>query len=145
MKSFPSSTINVSKDGSAFVLGELESLIMDAIWQLENANVQDIRKKLAEKRVYSFNTIMTVMNILTDKGLLKKNTKVKPFVYSPKISKENLFEKVSKKIVKALMGEMKSYAISGFTDELGKLSNEELKKIKEIINSKLDGNKNKGK
>lgn len=138
MKNFPSSTINVDKNGSPIVLGELENLIMEIMWKNSNSTVQDVRKKLSKKRVYSFNTIMTVMNILVDKGILKKNEKVKPYLYSTQISRENFFEKVSKKIIKALMGEMKPYAISGFTDELGNLTKEELKKIKEIINTKLD-------
>ncbi len=140
MKKFPSSTINVDKNGSPLVLGELESLIMNILWELNDATVQDVRKKLSGKRVYSFNTIMTVMNILVDKELLKKDMKVKPYSYSPKVSKENLFESVTKKIVKALMGEMKPYAISSFTDELDKLSQEDLKRIKKIINSKLERN-----
>lgn len=140
MKKFPSSTINVGKNGCPIVLGELENIIMDTLWELKEGTVQEVRKKLSEKRVYSFNTIMTVMNILVEKDLLNKNNNVKPYTYSPKLSKENFFQDVAKKIVKALMGEMRPYAISSFTDELDKFSEEDLKRIKQRISSRLNGN-----
>ena len=51
-------------------LTELESVIMDAVWTLEQATVRDIQEHLKAVRPMARNTVLTMMGILRDKGFL---------------------------------------------------------------------------
>jgi len=49
---------------------ELE--IMKVVWELRQATVRGVYEKLREQRPIAYTTIMTMMNILEQKGFLKK-------------------------------------------------------------------------
>src|SRR5436309_8364715 len=58
---------------------ELE--IMKIVWQLESATVRDVYQALLERRRIAYTTVMTMMNILEEKGYLKKRLKERAYVY----------------------------------------------------------------
>ena len=45
---------------------------MKVIWELHQATVRDVYEKLREQRAIAYTTVMTMMNILEQKGFLKK-------------------------------------------------------------------------
>jgi BlaI family transcriptional regulator, penicillinase repressor len=49
---------------------ELE--IMKVVWELRQATVRGVYEKLREQRPIAYTTVMTMMNILEQKGFLKK-------------------------------------------------------------------------
>jgi BlaI family transcriptional regulator, penicillinase repressor len=49
---------------------ELE--IMKVVWELRQATVRDVYEKLRARRPIAYTTVMTMMNILGQKGFLKK-------------------------------------------------------------------------
>ena len=60
---------------------ELE--IMKVIWRLETATVRQVYETLLEKRRIAYTTVMTMMNILEQKGYLKKRQEERAYVYRP--------------------------------------------------------------
>jgi len=59
---------------------ELE--IMKVIWRLGPATVRQVYEDLLERRKIAYTTVMTMMNILENKGFLKKKQGEKAFVYA---------------------------------------------------------------
>ena len=60
---------------------ELE--IMKVVWDLESATVRDVYEALLKRRKVAYTTVMTMMNILEQKGFLKKHQEERAYVYSP--------------------------------------------------------------
>jgi predicted transcriptional regulator len=60
---------------------ELE--IMKVVWKLGTPTVRQVYEALLEHRRIAYTTVMTMMNILEQKGYLKKTQGDKAFVYAP--------------------------------------------------------------
>ncbi|MEV4896639.1 BlaI/MecI/CopY family transcriptional regulator [Nonomuraea sp. NPDC050790] len=70
-------------------LGELESTIMDRMWAYHKpASVRDVLEDLRKDREIAYTTVMTVMDKLHTKGLLKRKPVGRAYVYEPIASKE---------------------------------------------------------
>jgi BlaI family penicillinase repressor len=53
------------------------------IWRLDTATVRQVYETLLEKRRIAYTTVMTMMNILEQKGYLKKRQEERAYVYRP--------------------------------------------------------------
>ena len=61
----------------------LELLCLKALWSLEEANVKEVRRVVAETRPLAYTTIMTVLERLVRKGKLRRRKVGRAFAYSP--------------------------------------------------------------
>lgn len=59
---------------------ELE--IMKVVWDLEPATVRQVYETLLKQRHIAYTTVMTMMNILEQKGFLKKRQEERAYVYT---------------------------------------------------------------
>lgn len=64
-------------------LGETEMEVLHHVWELGEATVKDVRKRILENREVAYTTIMTVMKNLAEKGYLKYRKDGVTYVYSP--------------------------------------------------------------
>jgi predicted transcriptional regulator len=64
-------------------LTEQELEIMKVVWELPTATVRDVYEALLRRRKIAYTTVMTMMNILEEKGYLKKQAGEKAHVYRP--------------------------------------------------------------
>lgn len=68
----------------------LELLCLRALWSLEEANVKQVQKVVAESRPLAYTTIMTVLDRLVRKGKLSRRKAGRAFVYRPQESREEM-------------------------------------------------------
>ena len=69
--------------------GELESAIMDVVWAGDRAYpVREVRERLSYNRPVAYTTVMTVMNILHNKGVLCREKHGRAWRYWPVESRE---------------------------------------------------------
>jgi predicted transcriptional regulator len=61
---------------------EQELEILKIVWRLRKATVRDVYETLLERRRIAYTTVMTMMNILEQKGHLRKQREEKAFVYA---------------------------------------------------------------
>ncbi|MFI6924351.1 BlaI/MecI/CopY family transcriptional regulator [Nonomuraea spiralis] len=70
-------------------LGELESTIMDRMWAIKGpASVRDVLEFLQQSRDIAYTTVMTVMDKLHTKGLLRRTAVRRAYIYEAVSSKE---------------------------------------------------------
>ncbi|GIH95190.1 BlaI/MecI/CopY family transcriptional regulator [Planobispora siamensis] len=70
-------------------LGDLESAIMDRLWSYRRpASVRDVLEDLRRDREIAYTTVMTVMDKLHTKGLLRRRQVGRAYVYETVASKE---------------------------------------------------------
>jgi predicted transcriptional regulator len=69
--------------------GELESAIMNVVWAGDRAYlVREVRERLDYNRAVAYTTVMTVMNILHGKGVLRREKYGRAWRYWPAESRE---------------------------------------------------------
>ena len=56
---------------------------MKVVWGFEAATVRQVYEALLKERHIAYTTVMTMMNILEQKGFLKKRQEDRAYVYSP--------------------------------------------------------------
>ncbi|WP_326646234.1 BlaI/MecI/CopY family transcriptional regulator [Streptosporangium sp. NBC_01755] len=70
-------------------LGELESTIMERLWSYHRpASVREVLEDLRRDRDIAYTTVMTVMDKLHKKGLLRRKPVGRAYVYETVASKE---------------------------------------------------------
>jgi BlaI family penicillinase repressor len=62
-------------------LTEQEFEIMKVVWDRETVTVRDVYEELLEKRKVAYTTVMTMMNILEQKGHLVKTQEDRAYLY----------------------------------------------------------------
>ena len=109
--------------------GELESFILQEIQKKKKATVKDIHDLLKDSVAYT--TIMTVMNRLFEKKILKREKQGRSFIYwfyDPHYFSD-FISRIKKKIFSGNSIEMISYLL----EENPKITKKELNKIDELI------------
>jgi predicted transcriptional regulator len=72
----------------AFNLGPLEWQAMEIVWQSETCSVNDVVDRLPQARRYT--TVMTTLSRLFQKGLLSRTLSHRRFLYSARVSRQDL-------------------------------------------------------
>ncbi|MCG9479660.1 MAG: BlaI/MecI/CopY family transcriptional regulator [Actinomycetia bacterium] len=91
-------------------ISNLEAGIMKVVWEKEKATVREVhelmlRKEMGKKQngFIPYTTVMSTMNTLADKGLLKQDNSAKTYIYSPAVTKtqlaKSIFQSVADKIL----------------------------------------------
>ena len=104
------------------VLGELESDIMEIIWQSkEPISVRTVTQSLQKKRQIAYTTVMTIMNRLVEKGLLSRKQEGRAYLYKGAVSKDKFLTRISRQIIKNFIANFGDVAIAHFAQEVDKL------------------------
>ena len=64
-------------------LTDLELEVMHVVWELECGTVRQVYEVILERRQIAYTTVMTMMNILEEKGYLTRSKEGRAFVYVP--------------------------------------------------------------
>ncbi|HLQ33615.1 MAG TPA: BlaI/MecI/CopY family transcriptional regulator [Chloroflexota bacterium] len=99
-------------------LGGLQAEIMELVWQRHPVTVRDVTTELAKTRAIAYTTVMTVMSRLAEKGLLRQQRDQKSFVYEAAVSRDDFLASVSRDIVRDLLRDFGTVAVSQFVSEL---------------------------
>jgi predicted transcriptional regulator len=91
-------------------LTEQELEIMKVIWKLETATVRQVYEALLEQRRIAYTTVMTMMNILEQKGYLKKDQGERAFVYQP--------TQPQKQVIRSMVREFVNRVFNGSAEPL---------------------------
>ena len=62
----------MNENGLNRFFGLLEAKIMDILWNNIEMSIKDVQRVLEQAKLTNFNTVMTVMNRLVEKGILQK-------------------------------------------------------------------------
>lgn len=69
-------------------LGELQRATMEAIWELGEASVHQVREHLNGKKQLAYTTILTTLQKLEKAGWLRHRSEGKSYVYFPATSRD---------------------------------------------------------
>lgn len=127
------SNYKLNEQGLNHFFGPLEARVMEIIWNNPNITIKEVQQKLEADQILNFNTVMTVMNRLVEKGHLHKTTKGRVSLFSPVQTKEDFFHKQTKMMTKELMGEFGDLMLVHMLDELGQLNPQLIEKLEDRL------------
>ncbi len=130
---FDVQTFRLNASGLRRVLGDLEADVMECLWARGEATVGEIRADLAPERSLAFNTVMTVMNRLVDKQLVRKTKPGRPYRYSPAQDRETFLANVSGAITRGLVQDFGDYALSQFASALAQEDPDKLDELEQLV------------
>lgn len=98
--------------------GPLEAKIMDILWSTSDRSIKEVQTALEGDRDFNFNTVMTVMNRLVEKGILSKSIRGRTSLYRPVLSREEFMDEQSKGLSHELVDEFGPLAVNHMIDAL---------------------------
>jgi predicted transcriptional regulator len=117
-------------------LTKTEERIMHVLWKLKKAFVKDIIEHLPDDPKPPYNTISSVVRILEKKGYVGYTAYGKTYEYFPLITKAQYRSATVKKLLANYFDNSAASLLSFMVKE-EKLTEEEMKKLKKIINKNL--------
>ncbi len=68
------------------ILTPSEKQIMDVLWRLKSASVQEVHRELNIQSGKAYNTVLSTLRTMATKGYVKHHKEQRAFIYSPTIS-----------------------------------------------------------
>ena len=116
----------------AKILSGPQLAIMKVVWHLGEATVRDVYEDLRLHRPIAYTTVMTTMKNMEAKGLLKKRSEGRAYVYTPTVAEGQMLRR--------MLGDFIDRVFNGSTEPLlahlvkeRRLSEEDLEKIGRMI------------
>lgn len=116
--------------------GDLEEKVMEFLWEKGSGSVREVRQYLGENK-FAHTTVMTVMDRLYKKGILKREKEGKGYRYYPVISREQFEAEIAKKVVKDMLKSSPSTAVAAFEGLIEELPEEEIDRIRKLFEEKI--------
>ncbi len=120
---------------------ELELEILKILWREGARPVRDIRVALAAGfRELAYTSVMTMMNIMVNKGYLERKREGKSFVYRPRISEEKTSREMMGDLVERVFDGSAKAAMVNLL-EMGSIDKQEIQDLRRMIDryAKSDG------
>lgn len=105
---------------------------MKIIWRLEAATVRDVYEDLRARRKIAYTTVMTMMNILEQKGFLRKAAGARAYVYRPARPQKQVLGGMVREFVDRVFNGSAEPLLLHLVEER-KLGEKELEEIRRMI------------
>ncbi|WP_339200137.1 BlaI/MecI/CopY family transcriptional regulator [Peribacillus sp. FSL P2-0133] len=115
--------------------GPLEANIMEYLWDKDEQSIKSVQQSLELDKPINFNTVMTVMNRLVEKGILEKRSEGRLSLFRPVQSKAEFLEEQSKKLTENLLDEFGGAVISHMLDAMKDADQDLIEKLEQKIQS----------
>ena len=113
-------------------LTEAEIRLMDVIWDKGSATVAEVAETLPKELGLAYNTVLTTMRILEDKGYVRHTVEGRAFVYSPLVGREEASRNAVRHLIsKFFRNSPELLVLNVLNDE--DLSETELHRIRQLV------------
>lgn len=113
-------------------LSRRERQIMQVIYRHSNASVSEVLREIPSPPTYS--AVRSIMNILVEKGLLKRTKNGKKYLYSPSVSRKKAMHSALKQLMGTYFNDSLENAVTALLETHGdNLSDEDYQRLMRII------------
>lgn len=118
---------------------ESELEILQILWTKGLATVREVHEDLAQLKDVGYTTTLKLMQIMHEKGLVKRDDSMRTHVYQAAVNKERTQKHLLNKMIDSLFGGSPTQLVIQALGE-HKASEEEIEKIQALLND-LKNNK----
>jgi predicted transcriptional regulator len=130
----PVGTFRLQAEGLERVLGSIEAQVMEHVWAAAApVSIRAVHTALQPTRPRSFNTVVSVMNHLVDKGLLLRERARRGHVFRPAVTRDEFLRQVSRQVATGLIRDFGDLAVAQFLDALREHDPEALARLASLI------------
>ncbi len=117
-------------------LTPLEALIMDTVWDMSQATVRQVKERLEPVKPMAYNTVLTMMRILRDKGFLEAERNGRSDVYRPMVTRQQAAGRSLRELLDRFFAGSATAMVSQLLDS-DEVSSEEVKAIRREVDRRL--------
>ena len=121
-------------------LTPLETMIMNVLWDESPAAVRQVQERLNTVKPMAYNTVLTVMRILRDKGFLASEREGRSDLYRPVVTREDMGRRSLGEVIDSFFSGSAEALVSQLLDGQS-LSDEELAAIRQELDRALERRK----
>src|SRR5687767_8873533 len=103
-------------NGAAHVLGELESSVMEILWNESGRSVTEVEDELRKRRNIAHTTVLTTLDRMFRKGYLSREKQGKAFVYSASYSRDEFERGLAQELLRAFLKPNRTPALTARAD-----------------------------
>jgi BlaI family transcriptional regulator, penicillinase repressor len=117
---------------------DVELAILRVIWSREACTVREVHDALRAERDTGYTSTLKMMQVMCEKGLLKREDSQRPQVYRPAIPQEQTQKKIVRDLVKTVFGGSARKLVMQAVQS-HKISRQELKEIRNLLDQLEEG------
>jgi predicted transcriptional regulator len=114
---------------------ESEIEILNILWQNDAATVREVHESLAKTKDVGYTTTLKLMQIMHEKGLVKRDESMRTHVYHPAVNREKTQKHLLNKMIDSLFGGSSTQLVLQALGSGEQVSAEELEKIQTLIDN----------
>ena len=115
---------------------ESELEILQILWTKGIATVREVHEELTKTKEAGYTTTLKLMQIMHEKGLVKRDDSMRTHIYQPAVNKERTQKHLLSKMIDTLFGGSPTQlVIQALGDDKHTASAEEIEKIQILLNS----------
>jgi len=115
---------------------ESELEILQILWSKGLATVREVHEELSKTKDAGYTTTLKLMQIMNEKGIVKRDDSMRTHVYQAAVNKERTQKHLLSKMIDSLFGGSPTQlVIQALGDNSHKASAEELEQIQAMLNS----------
>jgi BlaI family penicillinase repressor len=113
---------------------ESELEILQVLWSRDTASVRDVHEELAKTKDVGYTTTLKLMQIMHEKGIVRRDDSFKTHIYQAAVSKEKTQKHMLGKMINSLFGGSPTELV---IQALGnhKASHKELEEIQHLLDN----------
>ena len=115
------------------LLGELESSVMEFLWDGGAGEAKAVHKALGRARGITLNTIQSTLKRLFEKGLLARDKVSHAHVYRPRVGRDEFQRGALRELVGEIMGGQAEAMVSAFVDLTERAGPEHLERLARLV------------
>ena len=117
-------------------LRPLEAAVMNVVWEASEVTTRQVHAKLQETKPRAYNTVLTVMRILHQKGLLSSDRSRRAVVYRPTVTRAESAQYAIKEVTDRFFACSAPALLSHLVRD-GALNKKELRAIRREVDRRL--------
>lgn len=133
-------TVRLSAVGFAKVLGDLEARVMQAVWAIGRpAPARTVHERVVREHEVALLTVITVLNKLVEKRLLRRRKKEGLLHFEAQLSEEEFRSLAARRVVDGILSFGPAALATSFVDALAERDPEQLAELERLIHQRLRG------
>lgn len=131
-------TVRLSADGLAKVLGDLEARVMRVVWEIGRPTpAREVHERVCREHTVAIHTVITVLNKLVAKGLLRRQKRDDLLHYEPVLTEEQFLARTSRRLVEGILSLGPQAVTTSFVDVLAESDRGRLEELARLIERRL--------
>lgn len=110
--------------------------VMSVLWDRGPSTVAEVRAALADELAY--NTVLTVLRILEEKGYVSHSEEGRAHRYAPMVERMEAGESALRRITRRLFSGSPELLLTRLVDD-DSLSEEELRRMRDLLEERIEG------